>query len=59
MIKRYRLIGDKMVERPNKGEWVRWEDVKPFVEGVPIVPTTFSDSGGTNATDSNNKRNSK
>jgi len=55
-VKRYKLIGDKMFERA-KGDWVRWDDVKPFVEGEAIIPTTFDASGGTSATNSDNKRN--
>lgn len=55
-MKRYKLIGDKMFERA-KGDWVRWDDVKPFVEGEAIIPTTFDASGGTSATNSDNKRN--
>ena len=27
-IMRYKLIGTNMMERPTKGEWVRWDDVK-------------------------------
>jgi hypothetical protein len=29
---RYKLIGSNMVERPTKGEWVRYDDVKPFID---------------------------
>ena len=30
-IMRYKLIGTNMVERPSKGEWVRWADVKDSI----------------------------
>lgn len=54
-MKRYKLIGDEMFER-NNGEWVRWDDVKPLVEPLiePPIPEVKK-----NATDSDNKRNSK
>ena len=57
-MKRYRLIGDKMVERPNKGEWVRWEDVKDIPDSI-ILATVTKTEVAEDAPNSDNKRNRK
>ena len=53
MVKRYRLIGDKMVERPQKGEWVLWDEVKFLID-----PKKYPKEPKADGTDSNDKRSS-
>ena len=69
-IMRYKLIGTNMMERPTKGEWVRWDDVKdrlpPDYKSWPrtnmteeMVADSVLPEGKKNATDSDNKRSRK
>ncbi len=53
-IMRYKLIGTNMMERPTKGEWVRWDDVKDNL----FQNDTNSDEVP-NETTSDNKRSRK
>ncbi len=42
-IMRYKLIGTNMVERPTKGEWVRWDDMKNWIEPGDKVEEGYND----------------
>ena len=60
-IMRYKLIGTNMMERPTKGEWVRWDDVKDIPEEFILATITKKPEtdGVMNETDSDNKRTRK
>lgn len=60
-IMRYKLIGTNMMERPSKGEWVRWDahcaildEVKAIAEEVKAMS-----EAGIDETTGDNKRSRK
>ena len=58
-IMRYKLIGTNMMERPTKGEWVRWDDVKMFTSDLGGTYTSIKLEEDNNETTSDNKRSRK
>lgn len=60
-IMRYKLIGSTMVERPTKGEWVRWDDHCALLDEVRAIAEEVKATmeAGLDETTSDNKRSRK